>query len=270
MNQMLTTAIEAATKAGDFIQLGAGRLDSLTIEQKSLNDFVSEIDRGAEEIIRQCIDRSFPNHTILGEEYGTSDQPDTDYIWIVDPLDGTTNFLRGIAHYAVSIAVTCRGELEVAVVYDPAKKEMYTALKGHGARLNGVAIECSNRQGVPGSLLATGIPFSGELLQEVHLFTDAMVNLLTQQTSGIRRLGAAALDLAYVAAGRYDGFWEAKLNQWDIAAGALLVQEAGGKVGAFHAGQNYLESGNIIACAQGVYAPMSQLVGEAYRAWAVS
>jgi len=264
MQEILDIATGAAKQAGEFIQLGANRRSTLNIEQKSLNDFVSDVDRGAEKIIRALVSEAFPEHAILGEEFGASNMQVSDYQWIIDPLDGTTNFLRGIPHYAVSIAVTFKSELFVGVVYDPAKDELFSAVKGQGARLNEQMIACSPSQSVAGSLLATGVPFSGELLTRIGLFTDAMTDLLQQQTSGIRRLGAAALDLAYVAAGRYDGFWESSLKPWDIAAGALIVQEAGGMVSDFNQAQDYLESGNIIASAAKMHMEMSEIIGAAY------
>ncbi len=266
MTEILNTAILAAQQAGASIQQGAERLQrgKITVEQKSLNDFVSEVDRDAEQIIRDCIAQAHPEHAILGEEYGDGGSLNADYLWIIDPLDGTTNFLRGIPHYAVSIAVQYLGKSQVGVVYDPVKNEMFIAVEGQGATLNHRPISVTNAKSLRGALLATGVPFSGKLLEELDQFTGAMTTLLQQQTSGIRRLGAAALDLAYVAAGRYDGFWEANLKPWDIAAGALIVQEAGGSVSDFGGQQGFLDSGNIVACPEGVHAEMCKIIGEAY------
>ena len=266
-NQLLKVSRDASLAAGQFIQEQVKNIGRLRIEQKSLNDFVSEVDRGAESIIRDAISTAFPGHSILGEELGSSGQTDSEYQWIIDPLDGTTNFLRGIPHYAVSIALSYQGKLAVGVVYDPAKGELFSAIAGAGAQLNGVRISCSPRPDLHGALLATGVPFSGKLLENLGMFTQAMENLLAENTSGVRRLGAAALDLAYVAAGRYDGFWEASLKPWDIAAGALIVKEAGGSVSDFHGGDNFLDSGNIVAAGESMHEAMTKLVGQAYDNW---
>lgn len=264
INTVFDVAKNAALQAGQFIQNGAGNLDQLHIEQKSINDFVSDIDKGAESIIREQISRAFPEHRILGEEFGTSGKASSSYQWIIDPLDGTTNFLRGIPHYAVSIAVTINEKLAVGVIYDPAKNELFSAISGEGATLNARPIACSKLTSVQGALLATGIPFSGNLLDKADMFSDAMLNLLNEQTSGIRRLGAAALDMAYVAAGRYDGFWEAGLKPWDIAAGALILQEAGGQVSDFSGKGDFLANGNVIASTKGMHGEMSKIVSDAY------
>ncbi len=198
MEQILQTAITAAKGAGDAIVNASHDLSSLTIEEKSINDFVSEVDRLAETIISDIIQSTYPDHSILGEEFGNSmgaaDYASSEYKWIIDPLDGTTNFLRGIPHYAVSIALVCGAEVIVGVVYDPAKNELYTAVRGQGALLNGQKIACSSQAEIEGALLATGIPFSGELLARVDQFSEAMHVLLAHQTSGVRRLGAAALE----------------------------------------------------------------------------
>ncbi len=267
MQELLDVATIAARAAGEFIQSGAQNRSELNIEQKSLHDYVSEIDTGAEKIIREHIERAFPEHAVLGEEYGVSPVCDSNYQWVIDPLDGTTNFIRGIPHYAISIALQHHDEVMVGVVFDPVKNEMFSAVKGQGARLNGDIIKASELEGVPGSLLATGVPFNGESLDRLAMFTDAMTALLQQNTAGIRRLGSAALDLAYVAAGRYDGFWEANLKIWDIAAGALIVQEAGGIVSDFESGARYLQSGHIIASGARLHGQMQQLIEPSYRHW---
>jgi myo-inositol-1(or 4)-monophosphatase len=207
---------------------------------------------------------SFPDHQVIGEEFGSSGSDTADYQWVIDPLDGTTNFVRGIAHFAVSIGVTFRGRPYAGVVFDPIKDELFTALRGHGAKLNGKPIHVSNRSGLRGALLATGIPFSGEPLAHFTHFTSTLSGLLQQHTSGVRRLGAAALDLAYVAAGRYDGFWESHLKQWDVAAGVLLVEEAGGLVTDL-AGQTCdLSLGFVLAGSSAVHAEMLEITRECY------
>jgi myo-inositol-1(or 4)-monophosphatase len=251
MQSLLEVAKQAARLAGDVINLGAQNLSSLKVEQKTLYDYVSEIDRNSEIAVTKAIHDAFPDHQIIGEEYGVTGST-ADVQWVVDPLDGTTNFLRGIPHYAVSIGVLVKQQLEHAVVYDPVKNEMFCASRGQGASVNGVSINVSSLTSVTGGLFATGVPFSGDNLAKVDRFTNTMVDLLQQNTSGIRRLGSAALDLAYVAAGRYDGYWEANLKIWDIAGGVLLVTEAGGQVSDFQGRDGYLESGDIVAAPSGV------------------
>ncbi|MCH2191254.1 MAG: inositol monophosphatase [Gammaproteobacteria bacterium] len=264
MESYLTVAIAAAQKAGEVIQDGAKHVGCLNVEQKSLNDFVSEIDLKAEKTIREYLTNHFPDHRILGEEYGVS-QKSSNYEWVVDPLDGTTNFLRGIPHYAVSIALLVNDRVNVAVIFDPAKNDLFTAISGQGAFLNGTRIKIRSHGSIVGGLLATGVPFSGRQLERVDQFSEAMIGLLRQQTAGIRRLGAAALDLAYLAAGRYDGFWEANLQKWDIAAGCLLVVEAGGCVCDFNGKQNYLTSGNILAGSAAAVEEMLPVIKSAYK-----
>ena len=256
MDSILVVAKHAAQQAGLFIQTAAKDLSVLNVEQKSLHDYVSEVDREAELIITNLIKQHFPKHRVLGEEYGDSGQHDCDYQWLVDPLDGTTNFLRSIPHYAVSIGVMSAGVLEHGVVFDPLKNEMFSASRGKGARLNGNLMRVSQTQSVHGSLLSTGIPFSGPAMQNIAGFSNTMCDLLDQDISGIRRLGSAALDLAYVAAGRYDGFWEGYLQLWDIAAGVLLVQEAGGLVTDLNGKDSHLFSGNVLAANAMVHADM--------------
>jgi len=265
MNQSIELVAEqAARAAGALIQQSVHSISTLSIQQKSLHDYVSEVDRGAEKIIVETILSAFPEHQILGEEYGHQGGHSQQYCWIIDPLDGTTNFLRSIPHYAVSIAVLKDDELIHGVVYDVAKGEFFCATRGGGAFLNTKAIGVSHRNYIEGSLLATGVPYSGENLAQIDPFTQTMVGLLGLQTSGIRRLGAAALDLAYVAAGRYDGFWEANLMAWDIAAGVLLVQEAGGLVAALDGGETFMQNGNILAATPGVFSDMLKVTSVNY------
>lgn len=256
MSTIIDTAVAAARAAGNEIRAASAQIGSLEIEQKSAFDYVSNVDRESEALIKSIIANAFPTHDVLGEEYGLqkasdgSNQP----LWIVDPLDGTTNFIRQIPHFAVSIAVQINGELAHAVVYDVAKDELFQASLGQGCLLNGRALRPLTQRDFSGALLATGVPFSGQMLAEYGAFSGTMSDLLSCGTSGIRRLGSAALDLAYVAAGRYDGYWEARLNPWDIAAGALLVQEAGGLVSNFIGEAGFLESGDIVAAPNGIHA----------------
>lgn len=242
MHPMLNIAVRAARQAGNIIARSSEHVDALTITNKKKNDFVSEVDRLAEEEIIQTIRKAFPDHAILAEETGL--QEGNDYQWIIDPLDGTTNFLHGFPQYAVSIALMHKGRLDQAVIYDPNSQDLYTASRGGGAQLNGRRIRVSNRKGLEGALLGTGFPFKQQHYLEPYLET---FKALFPESAGIRRAGAAALDLAYVAAGRLDGFWEFGLNPWDMAAGALLIQEAGGLVGDFAGGHDFLKSGNVVA-----------------------
>ncbi|MET0109476.1 MAG: inositol monophosphatase family protein [Candidatus Thiodiazotropha sp.] len=242
MNPMLTIAVRAAREAGRIITRNFNRIDRLTISDKGSNDFVSEVDRNAEAVIINLLREKYPHHAILAEESGK--QGADDYIWIIDPLDGTTNFLHGFPQFAVSIALKIKGRLEVGVVYDPVSEEMYTACRGEGALLNDKKIRVSGRKGLNGALLGTGLPYRD------FRFTDnymGMLKALIQDSAGVRRPGSAALDFAYVAAGRMDGFWELGLREWDFAAGTLLVREAGGLVTDIGGGERYLETGNVIA-----------------------
>jgi len=242
MHPFLNTAVKAARRAGSVIMRHLDRLDRLTVETKSARDYVSEVDRIAESEIVKILLAAYPGHGILAEESGTRDG--TDYVWIIDPLDGTTNFLHGYPQFAVSIALKQRGRLEHAVVFDPLKNELFTASRGDGAQLNDRRIRVSAVSELGYALLGTGFPFKS------HEYLEEWINTLRSlllQTSGIRRAGSAALDLAHVACGRFDGFWEFGLNPWDMAAGALLIQEAGGLVGDFAGGQDFLISGNIVA-----------------------
>ena len=267
--ELLKTAIHAATSAGEHILNSARSIDALTISQKSLYDYVSEVDRDSEKIIRRIIHDAFPSHSILGEEYGQAGDSKNEYQWVVDPLDGTTNYLRSIPHYAVSVGLCCNGDIDLGVIYDPSKNELFVAQKGLGAFLNDKPISVSNTK-IAGSLLATGIPFNGASLQNIAAFTSTMEGLLAMQTSGIRRLGAAALDLAYVASGRYDGFWESNLKAWDIAAGILMVTEAGGIVTNLNGSDSLsvtgdlLATGNILAANSAVHSDMLTVTNANY------
>ncbi len=242
MHPMLNIAVRAARDAGKIIARSADRVDALTITTKTKNDFVSEVDRAAEQVIIDTIRKAYPDHAILAEETGR--QEGNEYQWIIDPLDGTTNFLHGFPQFAVSIALVHKGKLDQAVVYDPISQDLYTASRGGGAQLNGRRIRVTQRKGLEGALLGTGFPFKRQDLLDPYMAT---FKALFPDTAGIRRAGSAALDLAYVAAGRLDGFWEFALNPWDVAAGALLVQEAGGLIGDFSGGHDYLETGNVVA-----------------------
>ncbi len=241
MQPMLNIAIRAARAAGDVIVRAMDQVNDIIIESKSKNDFVTEVDRSAEQTIINIIKDSYPHHAFLGEESGQSG--DDDYCWIIDPLDGTTNFLHGLPHFAVSIALQHRGVLQQALVYDPLRQELFTASKGRGAHLNNRRIRVSSKKTLDGALLATGFPFGHN--DNVDVFIESFKTLYPQ-IAGIRRAGAASLDLAYVACGRLDGFWEYGLKPWDIAAGGLLIQEAGGISCTPSGDADYLASGDIV------------------------
>jgi len=243
MHPTLTIAIKAARKAGDIILRYHNQIDILTIKNKAANDFVSEVDKAAEDAIIDELKYAFPDHSILGEENGKI-LGDERFQWIIDPLDGTTNYLHGFPQYSVSIALYIDNEARHAVVYDPFKEEMFTASKGDGAYLNEQRIRVSTTRGFENTLIGTGFPFKAPQHLDAYL---AMFKTIHPQVSGIRRAGSAALDLAWMAAGRMDGFWEIELNIWDIAAGALIVKEAGGFIGDFSGRDKYLETGNVVA-----------------------
>lgn len=248
MQPMVTIALRAARAAGEFIFKATERLDSIKIQEKEAKDYVSEIDKKSEEIIISHLIKAYPNHGFLGEERGLQKgkEDGSDYLWIIDPLDGTTNFLRGVPHYAVSIACQYKGHIEHAVIYDPIRQEEFTASRGRGAALNGRRIRVSSRKSLEGALVGTGIPFKESQLNSLENYLNMLRDLIGP-TAGIRRAGAASLDLAYVAAGRYDAFWEFGLSPWDMAAGILLIQEAGGLTSDFVGGHDFLDNGQLVA-----------------------
>ncbi|MDR2877971.1 MAG: inositol monophosphatase [Chromatiales bacterium] len=255
MNPALNIAVKAARKAGSLIVRHMDRLNTLTVTQKSRNDFVSDVDRQAEDEIISILRKAYPSHGILAEESGASGSDD--YQWIIDPLDGTTNYLHGFPQYAVSIALSNRGRLEQGVVYDPLREELFTTSRGSGAFLNDRRLRVAPRKSLEGALLGTGFPFHNHAVLDTYL---AMFKALHADTAGIRRAGSAALDLAYVAAGRLDGFWEFGLKPWDLAAGALLIREAGGLVGDFSGGETYMQTGNLVAGTPKVFTAILQAI----------
>jgi myo-inositol-1(or 4)-monophosphatase len=246
MQPMLNIALRAARKAGELVARATEQLDSLDVKEKSSNDFVTEVDQAAEKEVIYHISKAHPDHGFIGEEGGRQGNPDSDYQWIIDPIDGTTNFVRGIPHFAVSIACLYKGQLEHAVILNPMTREEFTASRGKGAQFNGHRMRTSSRKSLDGALIGTGIPFKSRSEPFIPAYMKSL-EAVAKQTAGIRRAGAASLDLAYVAAGRLDAFWEIGLNQWDIAAGVLLVRETGGMVADFNGGSGYMESGNIVA-----------------------
>jgi len=248
MHPMLNTAVKAARRAGSIINRAALNREGLEVRAKHRNDFVTQVDKAAEDAILSIIRQTYPDHAVLAEESGSLEgaKPGlkTEYRWVIDPLDGTTNFIHGFPQYCVSIALQHRGATTQAVIYDPAKNELFTASKGHGAYLDDRRIRVTKCAQLKDSLVGTGFPFRE--LGRLDLYSRQLRMLMTN-SSGVRRAGAAALDLAYVASGRLDAFWEMGLAPWDMAAGALMIQEAGGLVGDLSGGQSWLESGDIAA-----------------------
>ena len=259
MEPMLNVALKAARKAGEILERAFERLDLIEVEEKGRNDFVSDVDRKSEREIIYHLKKAYPDHKFIGEETGVSGPEDAEFEWIIDPLDGTTNFIHGIPHFAVSIACRRRGQIEHAVVYDPIKQDEFTASRGRGATLNGRRIRVSGRLGLDGALISTGIPFNGFAFENIEEYLNCLREVASK-TAGIRRPGSAALDLAYVAAGRFDGFWEMNLQLWDLAGGVLLVKEAGGMLADFTGGNNYVDNGNIICASPKVFKPLVQIV----------
>ncbi len=258
MHPMLNIAVKAARRAGGIINRATQNLDLLHVSRKAHSDFVSEVDNTAEDAIINVLLEAYPNHSILAEESGARGDPSkSEYQWIIDPLDGTTNFLHGFPQYAVSIALKHRGVLTQAVVYDPSGNELFTASRGRGAYLNDHRLRVSKRNQLSDCLIGTGFPFRefSHMNAYLAIFKDIM-----PKVAGIRRPGSAALDLAYVAAGRYDGFWELKLSPWDIAAGCLLITEAGGLVGDLEGNDTYMQSGHIVAGNPKIFGQLLQVI----------
>jgi myo-inositol-1(or 4)-monophosphatase len=247
----LEGAVDAARAAGAVIQEGARNRGNLNIERKTANDFVSEIDKRAERVIIDTLSERFPGHGFKAEESGESGS--SRYTWLIDPLDGTTNFLHGIPYYCVSIALRIDDAVVAGVVFDPTSGRQFTATRGNGAFLDGNPIRVSGRSGLTEAVVGTGLPF-----KDWHYLDDYLHSLreIMQRVAGVRRPGAAALDIAYVAAGWVDGHWEKGLNAWDVGAGSLLVEEAGGAVSTFTGSASFLNSGQIIVGSRGVHAAL--------------
>jgi len=264
MHPLVNIAVSAARAAGNFIVRNLDRIDQLQIERKGRNDFVSQVDRGAESEIIKIIRKAYPQHAVLGEEGGRNEVAgaDSEVLWIVDPLDGTTNFLHGLPHFAVSIGVQVRNRLEHGVIYAPCTQDLYCASRGSGATLNNRRIRVSGATDLSTALIGTGVPIRSANL-DAYL---PMLRKVVENTAGVRRAGSAALDLAYVAAGRLDAFWELNLKPWDIAAGLVLVQEAGGIVSEIYTGKDPLESGNVLAATPKLHPFLAEALAEAARA----
>ena len=261
LHPMLNIAVKAARSAGSVINRAALDLESVRVAQKQVNDFVSEVDHAAEKTVIETLLEAYPHHGILAEESGnTMGNPGSDFVWIIDPLDGTSNFLHGFPMYCVSIALRVGGKLEQAVIYDPTRNDLYTATKGRGAYLNDRRLRVGKRTQMKDCLVTTGLALRpGDDVKE-HL---AIYGLAMQQTAGVRRTGSAAMDLAHVAAGFTDGYFEKGLAAWDLAAGTLLVQEAGGLVGNFtgEAGADFLDQRECMAANPRIYAQLVQTLG---------
>ena len=249
MHPLLNIAVRAARKAGSIINRASLDGGGLNVRSKRANDFVTQVDQAAEQAIIDTVRKAYPEHGFLAEESGASGEK-AEYVWIIDPLDGTTNFIHGFPQYCVSIAVQHRGALAHAVIYDPNRNEIFTASKGRGAFLNDRRIRVSPQAKLDSALVGTGFPFRE--LTRLDLYTRQLQTLM-KTCAGVRRAGAAALDLAYVACGRLDAFWELGLSPWDMAAGALLITEAGGLVGDLQGEQTFMQSGDIAASTPKVF-----------------
>ncbi|MEF7616338.1 inositol monophosphatase family protein [Aquincola sp. MAHUQ-54] len=258
LHPMLNIAIKAARAAGSIINRASLDLELLKINHKGPNDFVTEVDQAAEQVIIDTLLQAYPGHGILAEESGRSQgAKDSEFVWIIDPLDGTTNFIHGFPVYAVSIALAHRGVVQQAVVYDPSRNDLFYASKGRGAFLNDKRLRVSRRTRLSDALIGTGFPFrrGDNFKRYIKMFEEIM-----QSCAGVRRPGAAALDLCYVAAGYYDGFFETGLNPWDIAAGSLMITEAGGLIGNFTGESDYLYQREVVAGNAKVYAQLVQIL----------
>jgi len=264
LHPMLNIAVKAARAAGSIINRAALDVERLTITAKGINDFVTEVDQAAEQVIIETLLTAYPGHAILAEESGRAHgAKHSEYLWIIDPLDGTTNFIHGFPVYGVSIALAFRGKVEQAVVYDPARNDLFLASKGRGAFLNDRRLRVSKRARLAESLIGTGFPFrkGDNFKRYVEMFEQVM-----QHCAGVRRPGAAALDLCYVAAGWYDGFFETGLSPWDVAAGSLLITEAGGLIGNFTGEADFLYQREAVAGNPKIYGQLVKMLAPYSRA----
>lgn len=263
MHPLVTIATNAARSAGNFIMRNLDQVDRLQVETKSHNDFVTGVDRGAEREIINIIRKAYPQHAILGEEGGANEVSgaNSEVTWIIDPLDGTTNFLHGLPHFAVSIGIQVKGRLEHGVIYAPCTQDLYCATRGSGATLNNRKLRCTGLNSLDTALIGTGVPIKPELL-DAYL---PMLRAVAERTAGVRRAGSAALDLAYVAAGRLDGFWEIGLQPWDMAAGLVLVQEAGGVTSELYGERDPLATGSVVASGTRLAPVLSELLRNVAR-----
>ncbi|MDH3546680.1 MAG: inositol monophosphatase [Gammaproteobacteria bacterium] len=261
MHALLNVAVMAARKAGNTLIRKMVNLDKLKIEKKGRNDYVSDADYAAERAVIETIHRHYPEHAILAEESGATGDCDT--VWIIDPLDGTTNFLHGFPVFAVSIGVQHEGRMEHGVVYDPLRQELFTATRGSGAHLDGRRIRVSGQQDLNLSLLGTGFPFR-QADTEISPYMDMLAKSI-RHTSGVRRAGAAALDLCYVAAGRLDAFFETGLAPWDLAAGSLIIREAGGIISGLDGSEDFMTTGHVLTGTPRIYREFARLCAAEIR-----
>jgi myo-inositol-1(or 4)-monophosphatase len=264
LHPMLNIAVKAARAAGSIINRAALDVERLTITAKGINDFVTEVDHAAEQVIIETLLTAYPGHAILAEESGRAHgAKHSEYLWIIDPLDGTTNFIHGFPVYGVSIALAFRGKVEQAVVYDPARNDLFLASKGRGAFLNDRRLRVSKRTRLGESLIGTGFPFrkGDNFKRYVEMFEQVM-----EHCAGVRRPGAAALDLCYVAAGWYDGFFETGLSPWDVAAGSLMITEAGGLIGNFTGEADFLYQREAVAGNPKIYGQLVKMLAPYSRA----
>jgi len=260
MHPLIKIAVDAARLAGKRILQSQDQLEKLIIIEKGRNDFVTQVDKIAETIIIDTIQKAYPQHAILGEESGLiSPSQYSDTTWIIDPLDGTTNFLHGFPQFCISIGIKHQDKMQHGVVYDPVRDELFTASRGGGAQVNGRRLRVSNAEKLDKALLGTGFPYKEFDSLDNYL---AFFKILLTRCAGLRRAGAAALDLAYVAAGRLDGFWEFGLKPWDVAAGALFIQEAGGLVSTLDGRSDFLDAPSILAAPPKIHQQMRQLYSE--------
>lgn len=262
MHALLNVAVMAAHSGGDSLIRSMNKLDKIKVEQKGRNDFVSEADRKAEEAVISVIKKHYPDHAILAEESGA--QGDSEYTWVIDPLDGTTNYLHRFPVFCVSVGLLYKGRPEHGAVYDPLRQELFTASRGQGAHLDGRRIRVTGNTQLDRALIGTGFPYretNKSLPPYMRMLEKAMIN-----TAGVRRPGAAALDLCYVAAGRLDAFWETGLSIWDLVAGALIIREAGGIISGLDGSENFLETGHVLAGAPKIYSGLAKLFGPDIKA----
>ena len=257
MHALLNVAVMAARRAGAVLIRNLVKLEKLKVEKKGRNDYVSEADRAAERAVIDVIQKHYPEHAILAEESGATGETGSDTVWIIDPLDGTTNYLHGFPVFAVSIGVKVNGRMSHGVVYDPMRQELFTATRGAGAQLDEHKIRVSGRQELEHALIGTGFPFrQADSALEPYL---GMLGKVVKHTAGVRRPGAAALDLCYVAAGRLDGFWETGLAPWDLAAGSLIIREAGGIVSGLDGSEGFMDAGHILCGTPKIYSGLAKL-----------
>jgi myo-inositol-1(or 4)-monophosphatase len=262
MHALLNVAVMAARRAGAVLGRNFNKLDKLTVEKKGHNDFVSSADLAAERAIIDVIHKHYPEHAIHAEESGI--QGESDHVWVIDPLDGTTNYLHGFPVFGISIGLQINGRLEHAVVYDPMREELFTATRGEGAQLDGRKIRVSGNKDLDRSLIGTGFPFR-EVNADMGPYLS-MLEKVVKNSSGVRRPGAASLDLCYVACGRLDAFWETGLQPWDLAAGTLIIREAGGIVSALDGAENHLETGHVLTGTPRIYRALAKLCAKEIKA----